>query len=654
MSRVNIITQNLRSLASQDYVAWRQAEDARADKLGERQEAIEKRLDALGDELRQSIASLQEKLERRADEFEKAVSTRLDKYESAVDARLEERFRTIEGTLELRLTSVESRMDVVEKKLDERLTQIANQLNERLNNYEAAVDERLEARQESYEASVDERLEQYMNSADERWEGYSFSLDERFAGYTGANDARMDEYTTALDARIDERLEQIEVRSDERAANHAAELNRDFGKLRQEIDERYEQRARALDTRTDDRLMNLERNIEKRMTGYEQGVDERLTARERFVDGVLESVRKDLVARTDIMLQAIEQRQDKLRLLLKSAALHAPPGGVAVGGAGPQELLPAMPKFSDIAATPPALNGNPQKQGPATLLDRIIEWKKHSSEILHTFKPEEQEIVDYILSFIADPNDEAYVRLHMRRFVATLQRIPPAQRTSARALELGSYVQFTPAIKKYAGYSVVKCADVWEGDEKVEQVELKQKNGAERHKFELRNFDAEREPFPYPDKHFQLVLCCEMLEHLTSDPMHMLWEANRVLEDGGYLLLTTPNITSARAIEGLLTGYAPYLMSQYNVEYPPGQHHREYAPREIQLALSAAGFTVLELETEDVWLRTNPAILELLEQMQLSTAMRGDNIFALARKAGPPVERYPKELYVSEGEKTAA
>lgn len=629
MSRVNIITQNLRSLASQDYAARRQA--------------LEKRLDALGDELRQSLASLQEKLERRADEFEsatntrldnfeKAVSTRLDRYESAVDARLEERFRTIEGTLELRLTSVESRMDVVEQKLDERLTQIANQLNERLNNYEAAVDERLETRQEAYETSVDERLEQYMNSADERLEAY----------------------TTALDARIDERLEQIEVRSDERAANHAAELNRDFGKLRQEIDERYEQRARALDTRTDDRLMNLERNIERRMTGYEHGVDERLTARERFVDGVLESVRKDLVARTDIMLQAIEQRQDRLRLLLKSATLRTPPGGAPLDGEKPQELWPAMPKFADIAATPPALNGNPQKPGQATLLDRIIEWKKYSAEILHTFKPEEQEIVDYILSFIADPNDEAYVRLHMRRFVATLQRIPPAQRTSARALELGSYVQFTPAIKKYAGYSVVKCADLWEGEEKVEQVELQQKDGPEKHKFELRNFDAEREPFPYPDKHFQLVLCCEMLEHLTSDPMHMLWEANRVLEDGGYLLLTTPNITSARAIEGLLTGYAPYLMSQYNVDYPPGQHHREYAPREIQVALSAAGFTVLELETEDVWLRTNPAILELLEQMQMPTEMRGDNIFALARKTGAPVERYPKELYVSEGGKTAA
>jgi SAM-dependent methyltransferase/DNA anti-recombination protein RmuC len=635
MSRLKTINQNVRSLVAEDYAARRQAEDKRAAEMAARLDAAERRLDALGDELGQRLAAFEEKLEKRADAFEGATNARLDGYEAAVDARVEERFASVERTLEARLTSIESRMDVVEQRLDERLDELTERIDGRLGNYEAAVDERLEARMESYEASVDERLEAYMNAADERMEGYTLSVDERF-----------EEYTRAVDARADERLAQIERRGDERLARHTKEVNKTFAKLRGEIEDRFDQRTRALDTRTDDRLMNLERNIEHRLTAYEKGLDERLTARERFVDGVLESNRKDLVARTDIMLQAVEQRQDRLRVLLKSAAGRLPSVNTP-----PPELLPALPKFSDIAAAPPSPNGS---NAPATLLDRIIEWKKHSAAGLSEFTPDEQEIVDYILSFIRDPGDEAYVRLHMRRFLATLQRIPPAQRTSARALELGSYVQLTPAIRKYAGYSVVKCADLWDGPEKVEQVELVRRDGGETLHFELRNFDAEREPFPYPDKHFQLVLCCEMLEHLSHDPMHTLWEANRVLEDGGYLLVTTPNITSARAIEGLLTGYAPYLMSQYNVEYPPGQHHREYAPREVRLALEAAGFAVLELDTEDVWLRSNPAILELLESLQMSTAERGDNIFALGRKTSAPVERYPKELYVMEGEKTAA
>jgi hypothetical protein len=47
-----------------------------------------------------------------------------------------------------------------------------------------------------------------------------------------------------------------------------------------------------------------------------------------------------------------------------------------------------------------------------------------------------------------------------------------------------------------------------------------------------------------------------------------------------------------------------------------------------------------------VWFRLNPAIIELLKEVQLSTENRGDNIFALARNTRAPIERYPKELYV--------
>jgi hypothetical protein len=68
-------------------------------------------------------------------------------------------------------------------------------------------------------------------------------------------------------------------------------------------------------------------------------------------------------------------------------------------------------------------------------------------------------------------------------------------------------------------------------------------------------------------------------------------------------------------------------MSQYNMETPIDQHHREYAPFEIGIALAAAGFRVLQLDTEDVWLRSNPAILRLLREVNLPANLRGDNIF---------------------------
>jgi SAM-dependent methyltransferase len=254
--------------------------------------------------------------------------------------------------------------------------------------------------------------------------------------------------------------------------------------------------------------------------------------------------------------------------------------------------------------------------------------------------------VDYILSFIHDADERHYISQHLRRFVATLQRIPPPQRSTDRLLELGSLLHLAPAIKKFCGYQEVYGADLWESEEQVVHETIKQAGGSESHIVELRNFNVEADPFPYPDGHFRVVLCCELLEHLQHDPLHMLWECNRVLMDDGFLLLTTPNIASARSLEGILIGCAPYLLSQYNRTTPADQHNREYSPYEVGLALAAAGFTVIELETEDVWLRSNPAILKLLEEVELNTHLRGDNIFALARKTSAPLERYPKEFYI--------
>jgi hypothetical protein len=109
-------------------------------------------------------------------------------------------------------------------------------------------------------------------------------------------------------------------------------------------------------------------------------------------------------------------------------------------------------------------------------------------------------------------------------------------------------------------------------------------------------------------------------------------------------LATTQNIVSARSIEGLVVGRAPYLLPQDNRKTPIDQHNREYAPYEVGVALTAAGFTAVELETEDVWLRSKPAIIELLKVVNPPAENRGDNIFALARKTGASVERYSKEL----------
>jgi SAM-dependent methyltransferase len=257
---------------------------------------------------------------------------------------------------------------------------------------------------------------------------------------------------------------------------------------------------------------------------------------------------------------------------------------------------------------------------------------------------------DYIAGWALDDYARSYIETHRSRLVRTLE-ITPAGGPNDRVLEMGAYLQITPALKARLGYGEVRGC--YYGP--LGTVEQRRTVSIEGEEFtcEVDLFDAEKDRFPYPDEHFATVLCCELIEHLPSDPMHMMSEINRVLRRGGHLVLTTPNITSLRAISAILQGYHPGFFPAYIRPAPPGEetdarHNREYAPREIAMLLANAGFEITLLETGEFRSIPRPEYLwvqGLIEQLGLPTEHRGDDIYAVARKTGPVRERYPAWLY---------
>lgn len=258
---------------------------------------------------------------------------------------------------------------------------------------------------------------------------------------------------------------------------------------------------------------------------------------------------------------------------------------------------------------------------------------------------------DYIVSFSHDsPLMEDYVLTHLQRLVRTVEITPPGGPTD-RVLELGCYMQMTPALSARLGYGEVFGSYFGPLGRSHEQSVTSSEGETFSCRIDL--FDAERDRFPYPDEHFRTVLCCELLEHLAHDPMHMIAEINRILAPGGWLILSTPNITSLRSVDAVLQGYHPELFSAY---IKPGldgsvdpRHSREYAPREISLLVESGGMQMDLLETGEY--RETPADLDrvrkLVESSGGSLDLRGEVIYCRARKTGPVRNRWPKELYYS-------
>jgi glycosyltransferase involved in cell wall biosynthesis/SAM-dependent methyltransferase len=262
-------------------------------------------------------------------------------------------------------------------------------------------------------------------------------------------------------------------------------------------------------------------------------------------------------------------------------------------------------------------------------------------------KPVEPEAVS---AWVA-PDAQEYAAQHTTRFVHTLE-MTPAGDPSKSILEMGAYMQITPALKFRLNYGEVRGCYYGKAGE-ISHRSIASETG-ETFTCDIDLFDAERDSYPYPDESFDTILCCELIEHLFADPMHMMTEINRVLKPGGHVVLTTPNLGSRRAIAGILHGYHPSFFPAYikprgtSGEATDARHNREYVPKEIHLLLQASGFEIVRLETGEFLDEPHPEfawIDHLLSRYQLHQTLRGDGIYALGRKTGPVKERWPAWLY---------
>lgn len=235
---------------------------------------------------------------------------------------------------------------------------------------------------------------------------------------------------------------------------------------------------------------------------------------------------------------------------------------------------------------------------------------------------------------------EGYLADAFDRFRTTMALLPTLDER-ARVLELGANPYFLTRLLRERGLEVT-CAN-WFGASSgfASQGEQVVTESGVAHTYRFDHFNSEVDSFPYDDASFDLVLFCEILEHLPADPIHALCEIGRVLRPGGTVVVTTPNanrldnllrVSRGENMYESLSGYGTY-----------GRHNREYTVEELDRLLADVGFDVQQVQAVDIGHAPDRAQLP----SGASPAHRGENLFAVAVGTGHPRWRYPRWLYSS-------
>jgi SAM-dependent methyltransferase len=206
------------------------------------------------------------------------------------------------------------------------------------------------------------------------------------------------------------------------------------------------------------------------------------------------------------------------------------------------------------------------------------------------------------------PADElrTYCREDFWRFVRTFGLVRGLE---GRCLELGANPYFTTTLLvEFTGLELVlanyfgleRPRSFWRRKRTVQQEVVRQDRTGRiiRPVLTSHHFNLEQERFPFGDEEFDVVLFCEIIEHLLNDPLAALLEIKRVLRPDGVLVLTTPNVNRLENVVRMVAGVNIY--DSYSGYGPYGRHNREYNKHELHVLLTYAGFEVEALESADV------------------------------------------------------
>lgn len=155
--------------------------------------------------------------------------------------------------------------------------------------------------------------------------------------------------------------------------------------------------------------------------------------------------------------------------------------------------------------------------------------------------------------------------------------------------------------------------------------------------WENTDFDV-RFPWKTPPASVDLIVCTELVEHLSDQPnekfnegfyklgfITLAEESFKALKPGGYMFVSTPNAASVIHLWATAKATPPWFFIK---------HVREYILSEVTGQFQRAGFEVVDardIHCMTIWMDHTPIFRMLLEN-GFQVEGRGDDLFVLIRK----------------------
>jgi 2-polyprenyl-3-methyl-5-hydroxy-6-metoxy-1,4-benzoquinol methylase len=181
----------------------------------------------------------------------------------------------------------------------------------------------------------------------------------------------------------------------------------------------------------------------------------------------------------------------------------------------------------------------------------------------------------------------SYFEFHKERFFFIVKEIDNhfASRADVKILEVGPGDYFLSCLLReiYASKFDITCIE----HPDVLNSSVMEKEFAKE--FKTHYIDLERESAKIKDR-YELILCCEVIEHLIFSSSFFLFNLHGLLKEDGLLLVTTDNVSRLTNIIKLFFGKNIF---HFLHPFYCFRHNREYTLAELKDLLSGSGYRII-------------------------------------------------------------